>query len=92
MGRFEGRSGVDDCLRLFSEAVESERFETGEVLTGPGGMFVVLGFTDLRAYHNDKRFRIEFAEFIRMREGKIAFVKVYGDSGRARTAFENREN
>ncbi len=90
LGRFEGRPGVDDCLQLFSQAVESERFETSEILSGPDGTVVVLGSADVRAYHDDARFRIEFAEFLRMREGKIAFVKVYGDSGAARTAFENR--
>ena len=30
LGRFEGREGVDDCLRLFADAVESEKFDTGE--------------------------------------------------------------
>ncbi len=90
LGRFEGRTGIDECLRLFSEAVESERFETGEILSGPDGVIVVLGSAELRAFHNDVRFRIEFAEFFRMREGRISFVKVYGDSGAARTAFEGR--
>lgn len=90
LGRFEGRAGIDECLRLFSEAVESERFETSEILTGPNGTVVVLGYADVRAYRNDMRFRIEFAEFFRMREGKIAFAKVYGDSGAARAAFQGR--
>ena len=91
LGRFEGRAGVDDCLRLFSGAVESERFETGEILTGADGAVVVLGSAEVRAIHNDARFRIEFAEFFRMREGKIAFVKVYGDSGAARAAFQDQQ-
>ena len=89
LGRFEGHAGVEECLQLFSGAVESECFEASEILTGPDGTVVVLGSADVCAYHNDVRFRIEFAEYFRMRGGKIAFVKVYGDSGAARTAFGN---
>ena len=90
LGRFEGREGVDDCLRLFADAVESEKFDTGEVMTGANGLVMMLGTVDLRAYHNGKRFRIEIAELFRFRDGKIAFVKVYADSAAARVAFKDR--
>ena len=87
LGHFEGREGVDDCLKRFANAVESEGFETGTVLMGEDDTVAVLGRTDLVARKNGQKFAIEFVEFFRFRDNKIAYVRVFGDTVAARDVF-----
>lgn len=87
LGKFRGRAGIDRCLARFSGAVESEAFELHDFLTGPGGQVAVIGRTRLRERQTGARMHIDFVEYFRLRRGKIAYVRVYGDSAGAACAF-----
>ena len=86
-GVFEGREGVDECLRRFAESVDSERVVIEEPLVGDDDRVVVPGYCDLVARATARSFRIEFVEYFRFRGDKIVLVKVYGDTAGATEAF-----
>ena len=83
MGVFEGRRGVDECLRRFAESVESERVVIEEPLVGDDGQVTVPGYCDFVSRVTDRSFRIEFVEYFRFDGNQITLVKVYGDSAAA---------
>lgn len=82
-GVYRGREGVEECLRRFADAVQSDRFETEPPLTGDGDIVAVPGRTDLVVRASGNRFSIEFVEYFRFRGNKISFVKVYADTAAA---------
>ena len=86
-GVFQGREGVDECLRQFAESVESERVVIEEALVGEDDRVTVPGYCDFVARDTGRRFRIEFVEYFRFRGDKITLVKVYGDTAAAAEAF-----
>jgi ketosteroid isomerase-like protein len=86
-GVFERREGVEECLRHFSESVDSERVVIEEPLVGDDDRITVPGYCDFVARATGRRFRIEFVEYFRFRGDKITLVKVYGDTAAAAEAF-----
>lgn len=88
LGRFHGRKGVDRCLSRFAAAVETEAFELDAFLTNSRNKVAVPGHCRLRERITGRRFKISFVEYFELRRGKIAFVRVYGDSAAARAVFE----
>ena len=89
LGVFKGRKGVTRCLDLFAGAVESESFDLYDWMTGPRGRVAVVGRTRLKERRTGKRMEIHFVEYFRLRRGKIAHVRVYGDSAGAARAFQS---
>lgn len=88
LGHFRGRRGVDRCLARFAAAVETEAFELDAFLTDGHNKVAVPGHCRLRERTTGRRFKINFVEYFELRRGKIAFVRVYGDSAAARAMFE----
>lgn len=88
LGRFRGRAGIDRCLARFAAAVETESFELDAFLTDGRNTVAVPGRCRLRARATGRRFTIDFVEYFELRRGKIAFVRVYGDSAAAQAVFE----
>lgn len=87
VGVFAGREGVDACLERFAAAVESESFELEDFLVGEEGTIAVIGRTVLVAKKNRRRFHIDFVEYFRFRDRKIATVRVFGDTALANAVF-----
>lgn len=85
-GTFHGRAGVERCLEGY-RAVESLEFRIEEPLTRRDGTIVVPGYSDYRVVGTEHRFQIEFVEYFRFKDGKISFVKVYGDTAGATDAL-----
>lgn len=88
LGRFRGRKGIDRCLSRFAAAVETETFELDAFLTDGRSKVAVPGRCRLRERATGRRFTIDFVEYFELRRGKIAFVRVYGDSAAAQAAFK----
>jgi len=86
-GVFNGKAGVDECLRHFAESVDSEHVEIEEPLVGDDNRVTVPGYCDLVARSTGRKFRIEFVEYFRFRGDKISLVKVYGDTAAAGEAL-----
>ncbi len=83
MGVFEGRRGVDECLRRFADAVDSERVVIEEPLVGDDHRITVPGYCDFVSRVTGRAFRMEFVEYFRFAGNEITLVKVYGDSAAA---------
>ena len=88
VGVFRGRAGVDACLERFAGAVESESFELKDFLVSEDGTIAVIGRTVLVARKARRRFHIDFVEYFRLRAGKIAYVRVFGDTAMANAVFK----
>ncbi len=90
-GVFNGRNGVDECLRHFAESVDSKGVVIEEPVLGDDDRVTVPGYCDFVARSTGREFRIEFVEYFRFRGEKITLVKVYGDTAAARKAFAEDE-
>ena len=87
LGTFRGAAGVKDCLGKWAAAAQSESFELFDFLTAGDDRVAVVGRTRVVARPTGRRFEINFVEYIRLNAGKIAYVRVFGDSAAASAAF-----
>lgn len=85
-GHFEGRAGVDECLRRY-EKVRSERFTIEEPLVRADGTITVPGRSDYVVNESGEHFTIEFVEYFQFSGDRISYVKVYGDTADATRAL-----
>lgn len=84
--RYKGKKGVLQFLKDREPAIKYDKFLPQDFI-GQGDIVVVLGETRGKALTTGKRFRHQWAQVFRFREGKIASIQEYLNANEINTAF-----
>ncbi len=84
--RYKGKKGVLQFLKDREPAIQYDKFLPQEFV-GQGDIVVVLGETRGKALTTGKRFRHQWAQVFRFREGKIAGIQEYLNASEINAAF-----
>lgn len=84
--RYKGKKGVLQFLKDREPAIRYDKFQPQEFIA-QGDLVVVLGETRGKALTTGKRFRHQWAQVYRFREGKIAGIQEYLNAAEINTAF-----
>jgi uncharacterized protein len=85
-GRWRGRDGVGQFFAAFGGSVDVEEFEP-QKFVAQGDAVVVLGRERIRVKATGRAVEQEWAIAFALRDGKIADLRVYEDSGAVAKAF-----
>jgi ketosteroid isomerase-like protein len=85
-GTYRTRAGIAQLFTKLADAVDAIRFEPEQVI-GEGDKVVVTGQATWRVKHNGAIYESPWAHVFSLRDGKVAELHAYFDSGAGERAF-----